>query len=881
MGNINDKLTYLNTTKGLIKKGLNNLGSELTNEPFRDYADSLDDIYDKFPKVHGVGVDIKLPTIKGKMLVGVSGGTRQQQLLGSNKLDEETIKNTTFSEGTYKYALTNIQGSTLYFKAALKEGKTAINGIYVSISSNGANPNIGTSIFSIRNGSITTESTDFTNVSNIYFSVYPKTVSIQELFETYNFWVSDTDTTYEEYCGGQVSPNPSYPQLLEIPKGNIIIEKNNKNFFDIDEINNLALSSKFVQNSSYRGFTMRVRPGQTYTISRADIEVPNRFRVCFSKELPKAQGIFYNSSGREGAYNNLDSVLEGTITVPEEMNYMFLYLSNIAQTISDSMQIQIELNDVKTEWVAGNHNTIIFTLNENQPLMENSYLANDGIHNSFGYHVLTGEEAWEILGETSTYIQMSIRRSILDGAKIRGEVLSNYFTQTKNDRAEFNNIYIGNNYLNICIDRNIASTVEEFKSWLATNLLNDNPVVIQYELTTEQVQPYTETQQEQFEQIDNMMSYDGYTNIQAYSDDLAPILDITAITSGVNTSEANATAGDILLGKTAYVGTEKLTGTIGKETKVVKSTTQSQTITPTTGNLIEEVTVEPIILEEVNITPSTQSQVITPATGKDGINQVNVDAIQLQNKSVTIIENGTSTITPDTGYDGLDEVEIDVEVVGPPKVVDGMKLAKSTSIPNNLDTSEVTDMQYMFYQSTFTTIPLIDVSNSINTSSMFENCSKLTTIPLIDTSNSTAFGGMFSNCSKLTSIPLIDTSKGTNFNRMFHFCSALTSVPQIDMSNSTYCQNVFSYCTNLVDVPVFNGHKITNMGLINNMFEGCSKLSNESLNNIMAFCISTNVPSNLPNRTLKYIGLSSTQATTCQTLSNWEALSEKGWRTGY
>ena len=63
------------------------------------------------------------------------------------------------------------------------------------------------------------------------------------------------------------------------------------------------------------------------------------------------------------------------------------------------------------------------------------------------------------------------------------------------------------------------------------------------------------------------------------------------------------------------------------------------------------------------------------------------------------------------------------------------------------------------------------------------------------------------------------------------------------------------------------------------MFNNCPKLSDNSLNNIMQMCI--NAVSYTGTKTLKYIGLSQTQATTCQSLSNWSAFTNAGWTTGY
>lgn len=63
------------------------------------------------------------------------------------------------------------------------------------------------------------------------------------------------------------------------------------------------------------------------------------------------------------------------------------------------------------------------------------------------------------------------------------------------------------------------------------------------------------------------------------------------------------------------------------------------------------------------------------------------------------------------------------------------------------------------------------------------------------------------------------------------------------------------------------------------MFKNCTSLSNDSLNNILAML--TNATAYTGTKTLKYIGLSETQATTCTTLSNWTACETAGWTTGY
>ena len=127
----------------------------------------------------------------------------------------------------------------------------------------------------------------------------------------------------------------------------------------------------------------------------------------------------------------------------------------------------------------------------------------------------------------------------------------------------------------------------------------------------------------------------------------------------------------------------------------------------------------------------------------------------------------------------------------------------------------------------------------------------ITTIPKINTSNVTSMNSMFCDCRSLTEIPELDTSNATNMSYMFQGCSILTAIPELDTSN------------------------VTNM---RGMFLDCTKLSESSLNTILKMCINA---TKISTKTLKYIGLTSSQATTCQGLSNYQDFLDAGWSTGY
>ena len=175
-----------------------------------------------------------------------------------------------------------------------------------------------------------------------------------------------------------------------------------------------------------------------------------------------------------------------------------------------------------------------------------------------------------------------------------------------------------------------------------------------------------------------------------------------------------------------------------------------------------------------------------------------------------------------------------------------------------------------------TEIPLLDTSNVTNMCAMFSSCTNLTEIPLLNTSSVTDMNDMFDRCTNLTTIPLLDTGSVTDMEYMFYGCTNLTTMPLLNASNVTNMEYMFDSCTNLTTIPLLNTSNVTNMEY---MFNGCTSLSDESLNNILAMC--TNATSYTRTKTLKYIGLTSAQATKCTTLSNYSAFTAAGWATGY
>ena len=170
---------------------------------------------------------------------------------------------------------------------------------------------------------------------------------------------------------------------------------------------------------------------------------------------------------------------------------------------------------------------------------------------------------------------------------------------------------------------------------------------------------------------------------------------------------------------------------------------------------------------------------------------------------------------------------------------------------SNVDTSNVTNMSYMFWNcGGLTSLDLsdFDTSNVTDMTFIFSDCSRLTSLNVssFNTSNVTSMGGMFYGCSRLTSLDLsgFDTSNVTNMGGMFRNCSGLTSldlssfdtrnVTNMSFSSSSfYYYGLFAGCTKLrtLNLSGWDFSNIANLESSTFMFINCSSLEEINLSN--------------------------------------------------
>ena len=285
------------------------------------------------------------------------------------------------------------------------------------------------------------------------------------------------------------------------------------------------------------------------------------------------------------------------------------------------------------------------------------------------------------------------------------------------------------------------------------------------------------------------------------------------------------------------------TGAIYKENVI-----QNETTTPSSSSstfLNTEVLrneIESITIEKSNVVPNDakyskdisskqDGSVMLWYTDKDNNNLYEV-SIGSENGVVEANTNGSGMFAYLDNVDTLNLSGLDTSNM----TSMSRMFYNSTSLKNidltGFDTSKVTTMYGMFWEcNNLEKINLsnFDTSNVTNLNQMFQNCTSITSLDLSSfyTPKLKHANNLFNNCSSLNELKLdnFDTSNVADMSQMFYKCSNLT---KLDLSNLnteqvTKMRQMFFDCTSLIelDISSFNTSNVTDFG---NMFYNCKSL---------------------------------------------------------
>lgn len=231
---------------------------------------------------------------------------------------------------------------------------------------------------------------------------------------------------------------------------------------------------------------------------------------------------------------------------------------------------------------------------------------------------------------------------------------------------------------------------------------------------------------------------------------------------------------------------------------------------------------------------------------------------------ITRINNAKAAIKQSLANKGV-EVSDEAKLDEYPALIDSIEVGGGNCDPIhnvyevafNNKTSQRTNYSSLLkgYTGTELDVSSLDTSNATDMSYMFYNCFNLTMLDVSNwvTGKVTTMFQMFYQCYELDLLGINkwDTSTVTNMYYVFYKCASLTS---LDLSNwntgnVTDMSSMFSRCSQLAELNLSN-FDMTKVTKLSNMFDSCNKLHTIRLDNcsnatISKIITSSNFPTNI------------------------------------
>lgn len=492
--------------------------------------------------VEGTGTDITLNnTAKGRLLKNeLSGRTEQEQLTGKNILNA-TAESYTLpaTSTTYQAIVTQANkpyleaGTKYYISYNIENASTSntrstprlyLNSEYVQYASTNVNLTAGRKVW------------EFTpSVSGNYELQYWLQGSDVAVTVSQFMISTSSDTTYEPYCGGIPSSNPDYPQPIKNVTGNANVKIQNKNLANINEI--LSQSGyvsvqiindtiKIYNNNNPVGYTpLSIKLQQLCPLLKVGDIVILSFKT--TSNMSNKNAIYL-----EGA--NILWNKETTKTITQSMldSTVALYGGNNETAVIS--EFQIEQGSTATSYVPHQEQNLPFTFAEGQRAMQGTTLQDNGIHNKRKQVVLDGTEDWSKGSSNNVMYADLFDKTYFEKIKGVNVICSHFiFGGTANNATEAfdkgnNKITINKqsggqkNGVRYYFRNDNIQTLADWITFVTNQYQNRTPITLEVEFIDnfEEIIPYNETQQAQYDAKKQARSYDDITYITSTSDEL-------------------------------------------------------------------------------------------------------------------------------------------------------------------------------------------------------------------------------------------------------------------------------------------------------------------------------------------------------------------------
>lgn len=559
MGTTSEKLTYLNTTKTLIKEELNLGGANITTEPFRQYKSKLEGIYKDFlahgtdvlwnnwEKVSGTGETLSLtPTIKGRIQTDLKGNTQQngtptpdqpipvQVVSGDNsiKVEEKNLLNPNDniinlywndstkqfqSDSHFRSVVIKVKPNTAYTVSRTEVYErdfslaTSIN--YPVANDYATNTKVVWSDTTLTN-TITTGAND--NYLLFYFGYGINESTSRDLLSKCQLELGNQATTYTPYVSQTLPISLGSTELCKIGTYQDYIRKSTgKNYYK-------GLS--FTRSSNGIDFTYNLDG----SINANGTSTGNALSMVTSEATPYLITLSAGTYTISGGKSNI------------QIQLMDKNGNNLAETTSSSFSKNFTLNSETQVYVrllmptgkSASNEKIYPMLNTGQTALPyEPYGKVWYLHKEIGKVVLDGSENWSLssLGAGKFYLVLSNNFKLKQGSGSIGIApLSSHFLG-KDNSSDFENNYAVLFYTNytpyLRMENDDTPTLSNWETWLS-----NNNTTVYYVLATQTNTEITDsTLLGQLNNLYNANSYDGTTNVSQVNDDMPFILDLTCL----------------------------------------------------------------------------------------------------------------------------------------------------------------------------------------------------------------------------------------------------------------------------------------------------------------------------------------------------------------
>lgn len=332
-----------------------------------------------------------------------------------------------------------------------------------------------------------------------------------------------------------------------------------KTFFEIrvdgTELNISEISVKTTEDYTFNGYGTQPSPEQEAPISNVtgDVEV-----VVQNKNLLKYKANNFDSlGGVTGVVDNDGGIiLNGTTSVTNFMNisrqdlsgsnYSAVLIGNTNNNVSIThektgvfirVSSGVTLTNLKifpmvtyssitaTTYTPHQEQTYTFPLGT-QRMYLGDYLADDGIHSKRDIDIFDGsdDEVWALIDAyfVSPYVENVAYRTVNSICNIA--TIKTLASLSATDINKYGVQTIPNGRSRFFFRCSQFGTLDDWKAYLA-----ENPITVEYELATEEITPYTEPQQQAYDEIKQAFSYKEQTNISGSSDESNPLFEVQAV----------------------------------------------------------------------------------------------------------------------------------------------------------------------------------------------------------------------------------------------------------------------------------------------------------------------------------------------------------------